>query len=329
MPTYPQWKPGDPRPDDKLLILEDTDHDGKADKCKVFYDKLHCPTGFEFWNGGVLVVDQPRLLWLKDTDGDDKADVVVRSARRLGSDDTHHVDRRVRVFQRRRCSRCSKASAMSTTVETPWGPFRRKDAPGEYVVRPAHAEDQPLHHARLRQPVVLRVTIWGQGFVGDGTTAQQHWDSPLSGAEVSGRRGIDPVFNNQGMRPCVGSEFLFSRQFPDDVQGQFIYACVINMNGMPRFEVHDERRLRGTRLMKSVPDGKGGTKEVPDDLLVSTDKNFRPVDPQIGPDGALWFGDWCNALIGHMQYSQRDPNRDHSTAASTGWCTPRKSCSNR
>ncbi|RLS24456.1 MAG: heme-binding protein, partial [Planctomycetota bacterium] len=34
-------------------------------------------------------------------------------------------------------------------------------------------------------------------------------------------------------------------------------------------------------------------------------------DPQIGPDGALWFGDWANPLIGHMQYSQRDPNRDH------------------
>ncbi|MFM8398461.1 MAG: hypothetical protein ACKOAH_11595, partial [Pirellula sp.] len=56
MPTYPQWKPGDPRPGDKLVILEDTDGDGKADVSKVFYDKLHCPTGFEFWNGGVLVV---------------------------------------------------------------------------------------------------------------------------------------------------------------------------------------------------------------------------------------------------------------------------------
>ncbi len=48
-----------------------------------------------------------------------------------------------------------------------------------------------------------------------------------------------------------------------------------------------------------------------EDLLSSTDMFFRPVDPKIGPDGALWFGDWCNALIGHMQYSQRDPNRDH------------------
>ena len=54
-----------------------------------------------------------------------------------------------------------------------------------------------------------------------------------------------------------------------------------------------------------APDGK------PDDLIRSPDKHFRPADPQIGPDGALWFGDWANALIGHMQYSQRDPNRDH------------------
>ncbi|MGE3317412.1 MAG: heme-binding protein, partial [Planctomycetaceae bacterium] len=58
MPTYPQWKPGDPRPADKLLIFEDTDRDGKADVCKTFYDKLHCPTGFEFFGGGVLVTSQ-------------------------------------------------------------------------------------------------------------------------------------------------------------------------------------------------------------------------------------------------------------------------------
>ena len=101
MPTYPQWKPGDPRPNDRLLIFEDTDHDGRADKCTVFYDKLHCPTGFEFWNGGVLVVDQPRLLWLKDTDGDDKADVVVRSVRRLGERRHASRGRQVRVLERR------------------------------------------------------------------------------------------------------------------------------------------------------------------------------------------------------------------------------------
>ena len=64
-------------------------------------------------------------------------------------------------------------------------------------------------------------------------------------------------------------------------------------------------------MMQTADRAKGG-KPLPDDLLVSTDKNFRPIEPQIGPDGALWFGDWCNAIIGHMQYSQRDPNRDHT-----------------
>ena len=80
-----------PRPNDRLLIFEDTDHDGRADKCTVFYDKLHCPTGFEFWNGGVLVGDQPRMLWIKDTDGDDKADLVVDLLDGAASDDTHHA----------------------------------------------------------------------------------------------------------------------------------------------------------------------------------------------------------------------------------------------
>jgi putative heme-binding domain-containing protein len=153
---------------------------------------------------------------------------------------------------------------------------------------------------------------WGQGFVGDGTGAHHHWDSPLSGAKTSGRRGMDAVFDNEGMRPAVGSEFLLSRHFPNDVQGQFAYACVINMNGIPRFAVYDDHAgYSGHRIKRSAENDRGQPRQVPDDLLSSTDKNFRPVDPQIGPDGALWFGDWCNALIGHMQYSQRDPNRDH------------------
>ena len=58
-PTYPHWKPKEEM-NDKLLILEDTDGDGKADKCTVFADHLHNPTGFEFWNGGVLVAQGAR-----------------------------------------------------------------------------------------------------------------------------------------------------------------------------------------------------------------------------------------------------------------------------
>src|SRR5207249_4070869 len=66
-PSYPHWKPKSEL-NDKILIFEDTNGDGRADKMTVFADKLHCPTGFELVNGGVLVAQAPDLMFLKDTD---------------------------------------------------------------------------------------------------------------------------------------------------------------------------------------------------------------------------------------------------------------------
>ncbi len=303
MPTYPQWKPGDTRPNDKLVILEDTDHDGKADVSKVFYDKLHCPTGFEFWNGGVLVVDQPRLLFLKDTDGDDKADQVIHLMDGWASDDTHHT---CGAFEWNHGGllHMLEGIATSTTLETPWGPHRSKGDGGAYVMDPRTLKIRQFSLPGQYNMWCYVFNNWGQGIVGDGTTANHAWDTPLSGAQFRGRQGLNFVFNNEGMRPALGCEFLISRNFPDSVQGQFTYACVINMNGMPRFTVNDDGGgYSGARIKNA--DGS------PNDLIRSADKHFRPADPQIGPDGALWFGDWANALVGHMQYSQRDPSRDH------------------
>lgn len=304
MPTYPQWKPGDHKPQDRLLILEDANQDGKADSCKVFYDQLQCPTGFEFWNGGVLVVDQPRLLFLKDTDGDDKADQVIHLIDGWASDDTHHT---CGAFEWSHGGKLHmlEGIATSTTLETPWGPHRSQGSGGAYVMDPRTLKIRQFALPGQYNMWCYVFNGWGQGIVGDGTTANQAWDTPLSGAQFGGRTGLNFIFNNEGMRPALGSEFLVSRNFPDDVQRQFTYACVINMNGMPRFTVNDDGGgFHGERLKNA--DGS------PDDLIRSSDKHFRPADPQIGPDGALWFGDWANALIGHMQYSQRDPNRDHT-----------------
>jgi putative heme-binding domain-containing protein len=294
MPTYPQWKPGDPRPSDRLLIFEDTNDDGKADKVKVFYDQLHCATSFEFWNGGVLVMSQPYTLFLKDTNGDDEADQVIHWIDGWATDDTHH--RGGFEWNHGALLHHNEGVSMSTTLETPYGPFRNKNSPGAYVIDPRSMQIRRFVTPGYGNPWCYVFDTWGQGFVGDGTTAQQHWDSPLSGSQKGNRRGLNPVFDTQGMRPVIGSEFLWTRHFPEEVQGQFVYACVINMNGIPRWDFQDEKSgFTGKRLP---------------DLLKSTDKNFRPADPKIGPDGALWFGDWHNPLIGHMQYSQRDPNRD-------------------
>ena len=302
MPSYPQWKPGDPRPGDKLVILEDTNGDGQADKSTVFYDKLHCPTGFEFFNGGVLVMDQPRMLFLKDTDGDDKADLVVHLLDGWATDDTHHT---CGAFEWNNAGllHALEGIATSTTLETPWGPHRSAGTGGAYVMDPRTLKIRQFALPGQYNMWCYVFDEWGQGIVGDGTTANHHWDTPLSGAQFSGRKGLETVFNQEGMRPALGCEWLVSRHFPDDVQKQFTYACVINMNGMPRFTIGDDGSgFKGQRVKK---DNKA------DDLIKSTDKHFRPADPQIGPDGALWFGDWANALVGHMQYSQRDPSRDH------------------
>ena len=301
MPNYPQWKPGDPKPNDRLLTFEDTDGDGKADKCTVFYDQLHCPTGFEFWNGGVLVMDQPRILWLKDTDGDGKADLVVHLLDGWATDDTHH--RGGWEWSPGGKLHLLEGIATSTTLETPWGPHRSQGAGGAYVIDPRSLKVRQFALPGMYNMWCYVFDEWGQGIVGDGTTPNQTWDVPLSGAQFPGRKGLNFILPN-GVRPNLGNEWLVSRNLPDEMQRQFTYACVIQMNGLTRYSVQDDGAgYKGER----VKTGKDYS-----DLIRSTDKHFRPCDPQIGPDGALWFGDWANALIGHMQYSQRDPSRDHT-----------------
>ncbi len=59
--TYPHVYPGN-KPNDKLVILEDTDGDGKADKSTVFAEDLQIPLSFEFGDGGVYVSEQPCLF---------------------------------------------------------------------------------------------------------------------------------------------------------------------------------------------------------------------------------------------------------------------------
>jgi hypothetical protein len=54
--------------------LEDVDGDGKADKCTPFIDDLNAPTGFQFYRDGVILVQAPDVWFVRDTDGDGRAD---------------------------------------------------------------------------------------------------------------------------------------------------------------------------------------------------------------------------------------------------------------
>ena len=87
--AYPMIEVGQEAPD-KILVLEDTNGDGKADKSTVFADGLLIPTGIEPGNGGCYVAQSTDLLFLEDTDGDGKADKKTRVLSGFGTEDTHH-----------------------------------------------------------------------------------------------------------------------------------------------------------------------------------------------------------------------------------------------
>ncbi|MDB4408777.1 hypothetical protein N9165_01775, partial [Akkermansiaceae bacterium] len=87
---YPHIVPGAAE-NDQVLVLEDTNGDGAADKRTVFADDLHIPTAVLPMDGGVYVANSTEILFLKDTDGDLVADErrVVLSG--FGTEDTHHL----------------------------------------------------------------------------------------------------------------------------------------------------------------------------------------------------------------------------------------------
>ena len=77
-------------PPDKILILEDTDHDGKADKLTTFAEGLDALDGVAFHRDGVIISEQPRLWLMQDTDGDDRADTRRELLRGIDVTDSHH-----------------------------------------------------------------------------------------------------------------------------------------------------------------------------------------------------------------------------------------------
>ena len=132
-PTYPKWEPHGTM-DDALIILHDDDHNGTADRVTEFA-KVQNPLGFEFWNGGVLVTNQSDLLFLKDTDGDDVADVRIHMLQGLDTSDTHHGANNL-IYGPDGGIYWQSGVFMVHNYEHPWGPSLQSSASAMYRFDP-------------------------------------------------------------------------------------------------------------------------------------------------------------------------------------------------
>lgn len=298
MPTYPHYKPGDPKPNDKLIILEDTDGDNKADKLTVFVDKLHIPAGFEFAPEGVYISQGTNLKLYTDTDGDDKADKMEIILSGFDDHDTHHV---ISAF----CADPSGAIYMGegvflhTNVETPYGTVRATNG-GFMRYNPQRKHLERTAQLPIPNPWGIAFDEWGQNFFAATSGPDVYWMMPGTVKSVYGishPNSANLIEDEHRVRPTSGLEFVHSRHFPEEIQGDMMINNTIGFLGM---KVH-----------QMIDDGTGYKTKHRMDLITSTDPNFRPVDMEFAPDGSLYLADWHNVLIGHMQHNARDPLRDH------------------
>ena len=298
MPSYPHYKPGDEKPNDKLIILEDTDGDGKADKQTTFAEGLHLPVGFELAPEGVYVSQGTNLMLYTDTDGDDKADTSKIVLSGFDDHDTHHAhsaytaDPSGAIYM-------GEGVFLHTNVETSYGPVRGTNG-GFYRFNPQRRKLERTAQLSIPNPWGIAFDEWGQNFFAETSGPDVRWMMPGSVKPrygVATHKSVNLIEDKHRVRPTSGLEFVSSRHFPDEAQGDLLINNTIGFLGMKQHTM--------------VDDGTGYKSKHRQDLVVGDDRNFRPVDMEFAPDGSLYLVDWHNVLIGHMQHNARDPFRDH------------------
>ena len=293
-PNYPERTPTGTN-GDKLLVLEDTNGDGKADRCTTFADDLNCPTGFQFFKDGVLVMQSPDLVYMRDTDGDGRADTRERMLMGIDAADSHHASNSM-VIDPGGAIYLSDGVFLRSQVETPAGMVRNRDG-AIYRYEPLTQRFERYVAYGFHNPHGRVFDYWGNDLISDASINATYFAAAFSGRiDYPNVHPKMREFWKRPMRPCSATTLLSTRHFPESLQNSFLNCNVIGMQGIFRVAVSE--------------DGSGLKGETQENLLSSSDRNFRPVGVSVAPDGSLFILDWSNALIGHAQHHLRDPNRD-------------------
>ena len=204
----------------------------------MFADKLYIPTGFELGDGGVYVSQQPNLMFLRDTNGDGRADERRTILHGFGTEDSHHSihayhvgDRTARSISRkaRSCTRRSRRRTARVRLENA-GVFRYEPRTEKLSVFVSYPFANPWGHV---------VDRWGQNFISDASNGYNYYGTAFSGhVDYPVKQPIDAGMDAdaRAARPA-GIEFVRSRHFPDAAQGNFLFNNTIGFQGIKQYRV--------------------------------------------------------------------------------------------
>ncbi len=286
--------------DDRIKILEDTDGDGKADKVTIFAENLNIPTSFTFANGGIIVSQAPHFLFLKDTDGDDVADVRQILIDGWGTFDTH-----------------AGPSNLQRGIDNKiYGVLGYSGFKGEIFGKP-HEFRQGVYRFDQGYKDFEFVTstsnnTWGLGItetneIFASTANNTHcvfvgipnrYYTRVTGIPAQGSVKIDGHYDMKSITPNVrqvdvfggftaaaGHHFYTARSFPRKYWNRIAFVCEPT-GGL----VHNN-------IIESS--GAGYTERDGGNLIASADEWFSPVEAKVGPEGNVWVLDWYNFIIQH------------------------------
>jgi len=296
--------PNNPQPggqgNDVIKILEDVNHDGRADKATIFADKLTIVSSLVFANGGVIVSQAGEMVALKDTNGDDKADLRESLIRGWSIRDTHAL-----------------ASNLKYGLDNwIWGAVGYSGFNGT-VGGQALNFNQALYRFsrdgnRMEHIANFTNNTWGLAFnetfdVFGSTANGEHsvyvaiprpYYQGVSSLTGDGKKKIDGHYAMQantrkirqvdvqgGFTAAAGHNFYTARAFPEEYWNRI--AFVNEPTGHLVHRAIVERQ------------GSGFTEKDGWNVAASDDEWFAPVHAEVGPDGALWFLDFYDFIIQH------------------------------
>ena len=309
---------------DRITICEDTDGDGKADRFTRFCEQLSIPTSLTFANGGVITTNGKDLLFLADTDGDDRADVrkVLFTGFHMG--DTHAGVSNLRYAPDGWIWATIGYSGFAGEV----GGVRHEFGQGVFRFRPDGSALEFVQNTTNN--------TWGLGFTAAGD---------MVGSTANGNPSFYVTFPQSAYRQ-VGME---PRVTPRADDNPLFFPSSLDIRQVDFFDRYTAAAghavATGSRLPRAFYDraafvceptgklvavfelerkGAGFTaRQTPNPVYSSADAWSAPVCAEVGPDGALWICDWYNLIIQHNPTPTRNSaGVDAKTGRGNAYETP-------